>query len=248
MTEPETPWVDLHDRRARPMWDEAETWFEAPVHANASRSPALAFAFDHGNYTSFLITFGGEAVRVRFPWVREVATAAIHAADAAPPPWNVVNRLRLVHVAQALRLADQPVDGDVEAILARWTAGLVFQPVSSSTTHHWNSGLAALWYGARARYRAVAGLMSDEPLPFDPDARPGPNMQGHLATIAAAVEAGRTDVGAWWQHLIAWLPTLTAARAASPDTVLLLAQLVYMRVGGLPPAAVIPALRADLRR
>ncbi|HMI92147.1 MAG TPA: hypothetical protein VK509_12315 [Polyangiales bacterium] len=200
--------------------------------------PETAFAIYPGDVATFMAVLGSAPLRPHAramldPFVRSMRAAAAK-GDSALQPVLWVNVLGL---ASSLRSLGCTLPEDVDAFLRERAQRLVVAPDASSfIAKHWNSGFAALAWDAPIRYRAVAGVLPDEPLPFDPSRDPALSVQGWLAHFAAAVEARSawSAVAPAWESFVALWPLLFKAGSVDSHTLLFTAEALQLHVRAKP--------------
>ena len=113
---------------------------------------------------------------------------------------------------------------------------------------HWQRGFTALAVREPSVWRSVAGL-TPGPLDFRAGEAFGPNVQGFLAYLAAAIErrASLNDVMRAWKTALAIVERLIDAHELKYETLYWVARLVYHDIGGEPLGRVGERLYADVQ-
>ena len=113
---------------------------------------------------------------------------------------------------------------------------------------HWQRGFTALAVREPSVWRSVAGL-TPGPLEFRAGEAFGPNVQGFLAYLAAAIErrASLNDVIWAWKTTLAIVERLIDAHELKYETLYWVARLVYHDIGGEPLGRVGERLYADVQ-
>lgn len=113
---------------------------------------------------------------------------------------------------------------------------------------HWHRGFAALALKSAAVWRGIAGLAPGA-LTFSPGESFGPNVQGLLGYLAAAVEhrAAVADVEPAWKTLLAAFGALYDAGELDFEALFWIARVVYHDIGGEPLGRAGERLWADLQ-
>ena len=113
---------------------------------------------------------------------------------------------------------------------------------------HWQRGFMALALRQDPVWRGIAGLMPG-PLAFTPGESFGPDVQGLLRYLAAAIEnhARLEDVLAAWKTFLAVFLTLYNARQVNFETLFWIARIVYHDIGGQSLGSAGDHLFADIQ-
>lgn len=113
---------------------------------------------------------------------------------------------------------------------------------------HWQRGFIALALRQDPVWRGIAGLMPG-PLAFTPGESFGPNVQGLLGYLAAAIEnhARLEDVLPGWKTFLAIVPGLFNADQVNFETLFWIARIVYHDIGGQSLGSAGDHLFADIQ-
>ena len=113
---------------------------------------------------------------------------------------------------------------------------------------HWQRGFMALALRKDPVWRGIAGLMPGA-LAFTPGESFGPNVQGLLRYLAAAIEnrARLEDVLPAWKTFLAVVPSLYNADQVNFETLFWIARIVYHDIGGEPLGSAGDHLFADIQ-
>jgi len=113
---------------------------------------------------------------------------------------------------------------------------------------HWHRGFMALALRVEPVWRGIAGLTPGVPS-FTADAAFGPNVQGLLAYLGAAIEmhASLDAVMPAWKTTLAVFPTLSDAHQVTYSMLPWIARIVYHDIGGMPLSEVAAKLYADIQ-
>jgi len=113
---------------------------------------------------------------------------------------------------------------------------------------HWHRGFMALALRVEPVWRGIAGLTPGAPT-FTAGATFGPNVQGLLAYLGAAIEthASLDTVLPAWKTTLAVYPQLHGARQVSFSILPWIARVVYHDIGAMPVGEVAATLYADIQ-
>jgi len=136
------------------------------------------------------------------------------------------------------------------ALLARLAPllGRIATSRRDDRAEHWHRGFAALALNKPAVWRGIAGLPPGG-LAFRRGESFGPNVQGLLGYLAAAVEhrAAVPDVMPAWKTLLAAFGALNGAGELDFETLFWVVRIVYHDLGGEPLGRTGELLWADLQ-
>jgi hypothetical protein len=113
---------------------------------------------------------------------------------------------------------------------------------------HWHHGFMALALHVAPVWRGIAGLTTGAPS-FTACAAFGPNVQGLLAYLGAAIETHATleAVIPAWKTTLAVFPALRDAREVTYSILPWIARVVYHDIGAMPVGEVAATLYADIQ-
>jgi hypothetical protein len=153
----------------------------------------------------------------------------------------------LADSANFFQILGYPIEDSVLASLAPLLARIETNR-REHPAWHWHRGFMALALHVGPVWQGIAGLTPGA-LSFSAGATFGPNVQGLLAYLGAAVEthANLEAVIPAWKTTLAVFPTLRDAHEVTYSMLPWIARIVYHDIGGLPVGEVAATLYADIR-
>lgn len=176
------------------------------------------------------------------------ATAAYRVSVEGEYPLSTAT-LSVLDTVCLFEILGESVDASILAGLADLLGRVETSRKDESRAAHWHRGFTALAVCEPSVWRGVAGLMPG-PLEFRAGAAFGPNVQGLLAHLAAAIEhrAPLNDVMPAWKTTLAVVERLVEVLELKYETLFWIARIVYHDIGGEPLGRVGERLYADVQQ
>jgi len=185
-------------------------------------------------------------VRTDLAALAPLVDKAIREEDATLPAEGKVSFsiLTWLDLANELECCGVRLAPESWSTMRRWIPRIDAKRDHERAHYYWTTAFAALTLDEASTYRRAAGVDAIGTIPFTPKQTFQFNMQGLLRHLAAAVEAKAplADVLPAWDDLLQSYALMRDAASIDEGTLLWIARIVFVRIGGRPLAEVAHAL------